>query len=295
MSYSIGELSKMTGVSIRMLRHYDAIGLLSPVTRTVAGYRRYGEDEVERLQRIVAYRELGFDLARIKRILDNSAEGVVDELRHQRVSLREQVERLEEMLRGIDSMIEEPREQPVDRKADAEGVLQSTTAEVRIRDRMWIRTLQLGVAAFALGVVTRFARPFFSGRVNWESLVGLMIVLGAIAVIAWRPSKVRPRVNFQLKNLLIWGGFACGWSVVHGYFWEDLVGVIVAYGLGTAIVGHIITALRVRYGPNRPRPAGGRDEMVAGEPSLWARMHRWWTSRRSRGRHSQSELEFQGS
>jgi len=69
MSYSIGALSRRSGVSIRTLRHYDAIGLLRPSTIAASGYRYYDDAAVERLWQILFYRELGFPLREIAAIL----------------------------------------------------------------------------------------------------------------------------------------------------------------------------------------------------------------------------------
>ena len=70
----IGELSWIGGVSVRTLRHYDAIGLLKPVAQSEAGYRLYDDGAPDRLKRIVLLRELGFSLAEIGRLLSGSAE-----------------------------------------------------------------------------------------------------------------------------------------------------------------------------------------------------------------------------
>ena len=70
----IGELSRIGGVSVRTLRHYDAIGLLKPVAQSEAGYRLYDDGAPDRLKRIVLLRELGFSLAEIGRLLSGSAE-----------------------------------------------------------------------------------------------------------------------------------------------------------------------------------------------------------------------------
>ena len=70
----IGELSRMVGVSVRTLRHYDAIGLLKPQAQSEAGYRLYGDDAPDRLKKIALLRELGFSLAEIGRLLAGSAE-----------------------------------------------------------------------------------------------------------------------------------------------------------------------------------------------------------------------------
>ncbi len=60
MSYSVGQVADLAGVTIRTLHHYDGIGLLSHSERSAAGYRIYEEPDLERLQQILFYRELGF-------------------------------------------------------------------------------------------------------------------------------------------------------------------------------------------------------------------------------------------
>lgn len=68
---TVNEVSKLTGVSVRSLHHYDAIGLLKPAKVTEAGYRLYGDDELKRLQNILLFRELQFPLKQIRTILDS--------------------------------------------------------------------------------------------------------------------------------------------------------------------------------------------------------------------------------
>ena len=71
MEYSIQELSRMAGISTRTLRYYDETGLLKPSRVTQAGYRYYGTPEVDRLQQILYYRERGFQLHTIQKILQD--------------------------------------------------------------------------------------------------------------------------------------------------------------------------------------------------------------------------------
>lgn len=68
---TVNEVSKLTGVSVRTLHHYDAIGLLKPTTVTKAGYRLYDDTALERLQQILLFRELEFPLKEIKTILES--------------------------------------------------------------------------------------------------------------------------------------------------------------------------------------------------------------------------------
>ena len=68
---TVHEVSELAGVSIRTLQHYDSIGLLCPAKRTEAGYRLYSDEDLERLQQILLFRELEFPLKDIKRIVDS--------------------------------------------------------------------------------------------------------------------------------------------------------------------------------------------------------------------------------
>ena len=67
---SVKEIAKQSGVSVRTLHHYDAIGLLKPTRVTEAGYRYYDDEALERLYLILLFREIGFPLKEIQGILD---------------------------------------------------------------------------------------------------------------------------------------------------------------------------------------------------------------------------------
>ncbi len=69
MEYTINKLAKLAGVSTRTLRYYDELGLLSPARISSNGYRIYGQKEIDRLQQILFYRELGVSLEEIRNIL----------------------------------------------------------------------------------------------------------------------------------------------------------------------------------------------------------------------------------
>jgi Cu(I)-responsive transcriptional regulator len=67
--YNVGEAARLSNVSARMVRHYEALGLLPAVARTDAGYRQYTEREVHTLRFIRRARDLGFDMAEIAELL----------------------------------------------------------------------------------------------------------------------------------------------------------------------------------------------------------------------------------
>lgn len=71
MSYSVGQVAGFAGVTVRTLHHYDEIGLLVPGGRSHAGHRRYGDTDLDRLQQILFYRELGFPLDEVAALLDD--------------------------------------------------------------------------------------------------------------------------------------------------------------------------------------------------------------------------------
>ncbi|MGG1662981.1 MerR family transcriptional regulator [Brevibacillus sp. NRS-1366] len=68
MLYTVHEVAKLSGTTIKTLYHYQKVGLLLPEKITENGYRYYGEKELERLQQILFYRELDFSLERIKMV-----------------------------------------------------------------------------------------------------------------------------------------------------------------------------------------------------------------------------------
>jgi DNA-binding transcriptional MerR regulator len=104
--HSVGEVARLSGVSIRTLHHYDEIGLLSPSGRTKAGYRRYASEDLERLQQILCYRSLGFDLREIATILDDPHTDPLEHLRRQRALLESRIQDLEKMVRTVEKTME---------------------------------------------------------------------------------------------------------------------------------------------------------------------------------------------
>ncbi len=91
---TVAEVSRLTGISVRTLHHYDFIGLLKPTAVTEAGYRLYDEIALQRLQTILLFRELQFPLKEIKTILDHPEYDPANALRQQICLLELQRDRL---------------------------------------------------------------------------------------------------------------------------------------------------------------------------------------------------------
>lgn len=101
MEYSSNKLSKMSGVSARTLRYYDEIGLLKPVRVASSGYRIYGQDEVDTLQQILLYRELGFALEDIKVLLSAPDFDRAQAFQSHLAELHNKRERLDLLIRNV--------------------------------------------------------------------------------------------------------------------------------------------------------------------------------------------------
>ncbi|ALC23503.1 MerR family transcriptional regulator [Streptomyces pristinaespiralis] len=103
---TVGQVSARVGVTVRALHHWDEIGLARPSLRTAVGYRLYTAGDLERLHRIVVYRELGLGLDRIGAVLDDPAADVPGALRAQREQVTERIDRLQQLGAGLDRMID---------------------------------------------------------------------------------------------------------------------------------------------------------------------------------------------
>lgn len=104
--YTVKELSRLTGLTPRTLRYYDAIGLLSPARNRDNDYRLYGGAEVDRLQEILLYREMGLPLEEIGRILDAPDHDRAGALRGHLERLLAQRRRVEELIQSVRCTLE---------------------------------------------------------------------------------------------------------------------------------------------------------------------------------------------
>lgn len=105
MSYTVHEVAKLSGVTIKTLYHYHKIGLLMPESIAENGYRYYGDKELNRLQQILFYRELEFSLEDIKKALDNESDRL-NCLRKQYLLLKAKEQRLTHILRTLEKTIQ---------------------------------------------------------------------------------------------------------------------------------------------------------------------------------------------
>jgi len=114
MSYSVGQVGELLGITVRTLHHYDEIGLLVPSTRSAAGYRLYSDADLTRLQHIVVYRRLAFSLEEIKTLLDTGPADLETHLRRQRAAVSERLDELHGLVTAIDRALETTmNEQPI--------------------------------------------------------------------------------------------------------------------------------------------------------------------------------------
>jgi DNA-binding transcriptional MerR regulator len=103
---TVGEIARLTRLTVRTLHHYHEIGLVVPGARSAAGYRLYGQAEVERLQEVLFFRELGFGLDQISKIVSSPGYDRTGALRAQRELLEASADRLLAMVDAIDTAIE---------------------------------------------------------------------------------------------------------------------------------------------------------------------------------------------
>jgi len=105
MAYTVKQLSRLSGVTVRTLHFYDEVGLLKPAYHGANGYRFYEETQLLTLQQILFFRELGFELKHIKRVLGRSDFDKALALKSHRKVLQQDLERTQELIRTIDKTL----------------------------------------------------------------------------------------------------------------------------------------------------------------------------------------------
>ncbi|MCX7570514.1 MerR family transcriptional regulator [Tumebacillus sp. DT12] len=105
MEYTVQKLGQLAGVSTRTLRYYDEIGILKPARINSSGYRIYGEAEVDRLQQILFYRELGVGLEQIKEIVNDPSFDGAAALKDHRQQLLDKRKQLDLLIANVEKTI----------------------------------------------------------------------------------------------------------------------------------------------------------------------------------------------
>lgn len=105
MEYRINNLAKLAGITTRTLRYYDEIGLLSPQRISKNGYRVYGQKEVDLLQQILFYRELGVQLDEIKKIVWSKNYDGIATLQDHLLALKSKKEQIELLIANVEKTI----------------------------------------------------------------------------------------------------------------------------------------------------------------------------------------------
>lgn len=106
MPLRVKEVAELVGISVRTLHHYDEIGLLVPGEVTASGYRHYSDDNLEMLQQILFFRELGFPLKQIKDIISSPSFDRREALEHHRSMLLEKRSWLDSIIATVEKTIQ---------------------------------------------------------------------------------------------------------------------------------------------------------------------------------------------
>jgi DNA-binding transcriptional MerR regulator len=104
----VGEVARSAGLTVRTLHHWDSVGLLVPSGRTAAGYRVYLPQDLERLVRVLSYRELGFGLEEVRRLLDDEVDATASLCRQHQL-LVDRIERLRHVAALVHTTMEARR------------------------------------------------------------------------------------------------------------------------------------------------------------------------------------------
>lgn len=132
MAYTVKAVADKAGITIRTLHHYDDIGLLKPAAVSPSGYRLYTDRDLERLQQVLFFRELGFALEDIGPMIDSPSFDRRGALESHRKLLREQQRRIGKLIGSIDKTIDSiEKGTTMDTKAMFEGFDESKLEEYR--------------------------------------------------------------------------------------------------------------------------------------------------------------------
>lgn len=181
MAYTVGEVARLTRVSVRALHHYDEIGLVKPRGRSAAGYRLYTDEDLERLQQVLFYRELGMRLDDIAGLLGDPAFDRRKALEAHREALRRRLDEtrgllalVEKTIRSMDGGVAMTKEEMFEAFGDFDAEAHEAEARERWGDTEAFRESQRRakrytkedwkrMGAEAEAIVEEFARAAESG------------------------------------------------------------------------------------------------------------------------------------
>lgn len=173
--FSIGDFARLGLVSVRMLRHYDAIGLLRPAhVDPATGYRSYQAAQLARLNRIVAIKDLGFTLEQVGAILDEkvSSEELHGMVRLRRAQLEAQISADLARLRGVEARL---------RMIEREGRLMSHEVIVKKVAPVKVAELSARAPSYETHDITPVIQPLYRELCDRLEAAGVAITGPAIA------------------------------------------------------------------------------------------------------------------
>lgn len=173
--FTIGDFARSGRVSVRMLHHYDAIGLLRPASvDPITGYRFYGPDQLARLNRVVALKDLGFTLDQVATIVDDEID--VDELRGmlrmRRAELHEQIASDTARLARVEARL---------RVIEMEDAMSSDDVEVKTVPAVRVAELSAPVGGFEPQFITPVLGPLFDRLMARLAEAGVACIAPPIA------------------------------------------------------------------------------------------------------------------
>ncbi len=179
MVYTVRQLARLAGVSVRTLQYYDRIGLLRPTRRDGNGYRQYADEAIVPLQQILFFRELGFSLSDIKGIMSSPKFDVLEALESHRTLLQQRAERVSELLATVDRTIRQLKEGDGMQIGDYyQGFSEETIEGYRdeVRKRWGEDTLRDSEARVLKMGTSRFAELQSEGDAIFRSIADNMVL-----------------------------------------------------------------------------------------------------------------------
>ena len=107
----------------------------------------------------------------------------------------------------------------------------------------WGWLVGVGMLGCVLGLASRAVRPFFGGPMHWDAMVTLVLlfVLSAGFVLClWREQRKAGLLSYEIGAFALWTGHTLGWSLLHGFLWEDLLMLNAGSWLASAVLGGLL-------------------------------------------------------